>query len=97
MSQKEVVNGASSRVYIGSLHGMTVAVKQLKCYFPWLASGLIKVYECVFYLRYDNLVRVFGICPKVGNVVMEYCQKVIDGHMLRTLGHLLLYYGNNFP
>ena len=30
-SQREVGDGASSRVYVGSLHGMTVAVKQLKC------------------------------------------------------------------
>ena len=28
-SQKEVGDGATSRVYIGNLHGMTVAVKQL--------------------------------------------------------------------
>ena len=28
---------------------------------------------------------------------MEYCQKIIDGHTLRTLGYLLLYYGNNLP
>ena len=96
-SQIEVGDGASSRVYVGSLHGMTVAVKQLKCYSPRLASCLIKAYEHVFHLRHDNLVRVFGICPKVGYIVMEYCQKVIDGHTLRTLGDLLLYYGNDLP
>ena len=81
--------------YVGSLHGMTVAVKQLKCYSPHLASCFIKAYECMFHLRHDNIVRVFGICSKVGHVVTEYCHKVIDGYTLRTLGILLLHYGNN--
>ena len=96
-SQKEVGDGVKSRVYIGNLHCMTVAVKQLKCYSPRLASCLIKAYDCVFHLKHDNLVQVFGICPKAGHIVMEYCEKVIDGQTLRTLGDLLLYYGNDLP
>ena len=97
--QEEVGDGASSRVYVGSLHGidMFVAVKQLKCYSPRLASNLIKAYEHIFHLRHDNLVRVFGICPKVGYVVMEYCRKDINGHTLRTLSDLLLHYGDDLP
>ena len=53
----------------------------------------------MFHLKHDNLVQVFGICPKAGHIVMEYCQKVIiiNGHTLRTLGDLLLYYGNGLP
>ena len=96
-SQKEVGDGASSRVYIGRLHGITVAVKQLKCYSPRLASGLIKSYERLFHLRHDNIVQVLRICPRVGCIVMEYCQKLIHGHTLRTLGDLLLYYASDLP
>ena len=61
---------------------------------PRLASCLIKAYECVFQMimKHDNLVQVFGICPKAGHIVIEYCQKAIDGHTLRTLGDILLYY-----
>ena len=96
-STKEVGDGASSRVYLGSFHGITVAIKQLKSYSPRLASSLIKAYEPVFHLEHDNVVKVYGICPKVGYIVMEYCQKVVDGQELKTLGDLLLHYGSSVP
>ena len=88
ISQKAVGDGATSWVYVGSLHGMTIGVKQLQCYSPQLASCVIKAYECVIHLKHDNLVQVFGICPKAGYIIMEYCHKVIDGHTQRTFGHL---------
>lgn len=96
-SQTKVGDGASSEVYIGSFSGMTVAVKQLKCYSPWFAAGLIKSYECLFHLKHDNVVQVLGICPKAGYIVMEYCETVVHGHTLRTSGELLLHYGSDLP
>ena len=60
-SQKEVGDGASSRVYIGRLHGMTVAVKQLKCYSPRLASGLIKPMNVCFISDIITLSRCLGL------------------------------------
>ena len=96
-SQQKVGDGASSKVYNGSFNGMTVAVKQLKSYSPQFSTGLIKSYEPLFHLKHDNVVPVFGICPKVGYIVMEYCETVVHGHTLRTLGHLLLHYGNDLP
>jgi len=49
-SQPKVVDGASSEVYIGSFNGMTVVVKQLKCYLPRFSTGLTKSYERLFHL-----------------------------------------------
>ena len=46
--------------------------------------------------QFDNLVCVLGICPEVGYVVMEYFKKVINGTgSLKTLGDLLLHYGDD--
>ena len=40
-----------------------------------------------------NLVKIFGICPKVGQIVMEHCKKVIEGCTVHTLNDL----GNCMP
>jgi len=53
----------------------TVAVKQLKCYSPRLSFALIKAYERLFYLNHVNVVKVYGVCPKAGQIIMEYCEK----------------------
>ena len=84
-------DGASSEVYIGCFSDMTVAFKQLKCYSPWFASDLIKSDECLFHLKHDNVVKVLGTCPKAGYIVMKYCETIVYGHTLRTLGDLLLH------
>ena len=81
-------DGASSEVYIGCFSDMTVAVKQLKCYSPRFASDLIKSDECLFHLK---AVKVLGTCPKAGYIVMKYCETIVYGHTLRTLGDLLLH------
>ena len=89
MSQHEVGDGATSRVYVGTLDGVTVAVKQLKLHTPRLASALIQAYEQLFKLKHDNIVQVFGICPTNGYIVMEYCHTILHNHIPRTLGDLL--------
>ena len=96
-SQNEVGDGATSRVYVGTLDGITVAVKQLRGYSPRLAPALIQAYDQLFNLKHDNIVRVHGICQKSGQIVMEYCHRVLDNCTLRTLGDLLLHYGNHLP
>jgi len=70
-----VGDGASSREYKGSFNSDTVAIKQLKCYSPRLSSALIKAYGPLFYLNHVNVVKVYGICPKAGQIIMEYCEK----------------------
>ena len=96
-SQDEVGDGATSRVYLGAFNGVTVAVKQLKLYSPRLASALIQAYKQLFKLKHDNLVQVYGICPNKGYIVMEYCHIILDNCTLRTLGDLLLHYGDHLP
>ena len=96
-SQNEVGDGASSRVYTGVFNGDTVAVKQLKCYSPRLASALIKSYERLFHLEHINIVKVFGICPKAGQVVMEYCEKIVDGFTIHTLNDMQVHLSSDMP
>ena len=96
-SQSEVGDGATSRVYMGKLDGVTIAVKQLKCYSPRLAPALIQAYDQLFKLKHDNNVQVYGICPSSGQIIMEYCHRVLDNCTLRTLGDLLLHYGSHLP
>ena len=96
-SQSEVGDGATSRVYMGNLDGNTVAVKQLKCYSPRLAPALIQAYDQLFKLKHDNIVQILGICPSSGQIIMEYCHRVLDNCTVRTLGDLLLHYGSHLP
>ena len=63
-------------MYMGTLDGITVAVKQLKCYFPRIVPTVIQAYEQLFNLKHDNIVQVHGICPKGGKIVMEYCHRI---------------------
>lgn len=87
-------DGATSRVYKGTLDGNTVAVKHLKHYSPArLSSVLIKCYQPIFHLENANLVKILGICPKAGQIVMEYCEKVIEGCTIHTLNDILVQLG----
>ena len=97
-SNTEVGDGATSRVYKGTLDGNTVAVKHLKHYSPArLSSVLIKCYQPMFHLENTNLVKILGICPKAGQIVMEYCEKVIEGYTVHTLNDILVQLGNRMP
>jgi len=66
--------GATSSVYFGDMDGKQVAVKQLKCYSLRLEPVLVKTYES-FNLQHENVVKVFGMCPQAGQIVLEYCEK----------------------
>ena len=90
-------DGATSRVYKGILDGDTVAVKHLKHSPVRLSSALIKCYEPMFHLDNPNLVKILGICPKAGQIVMEYCKKVIEGCTIHTLNDILVQLGNRIP
>ena len=96
-SSDEVGDGGSSRVYKGSLEGKIVAVKQLKLYSPRYASTLIAAYDGTFDLAHNNIVKVLGICPKQGQIVLEYCEKCVDGMTIRTLTDLQLHFGSTLP
>ena len=90
-------DGASSRVYTGVFNGDTVAVMQLKCYSPRLSTALIKSYEQLFHLEHTDIVKIYGICPKVGQVVMEYCEKIVESFTIRTLNDMQVHFGSDMP
>ena len=96
-SQVEIGDGATSRVYIGDMNGEQVAVKQLKSYSPHLAPSLIRSHEPLFNLQHANIVKVLGVCPQAGFIVLEYCEKRLGQFILHTLGDLLLHLGNALP
>ena len=58
---------------------------------------LVKVYEPLLNLQHGNVVKLLGICPQAGQIVLEYCEKKLGKLVLYTLGDLLLHLGNNFP
>ena len=91
-SSEEVGDGGSSKVYKGSLEGKLVAVKELRAYAPRHASKLIAAYDELFNLDNYNVVKVLGLCPNASHIVLEYCEKVIEGVPFRTLADLLLHY-----
>ena len=51
----------------------------------------------MFHLDNPNLVKILGICPKAGQIVMEYCEKVIEGCTIHTLNDILVQLGNRMP
>jgi len=65
-----VGDGGSSKVY---KEGKQVAVKELRAYAPRHASKLIAAYDELFDLDHCNVVKVLGICPNAGHIVLEYC------------------------
>ena len=93
----EIGDGATSKVFTGDMNGERVAVKQLKSYSPRLAPTFVKAYEPLFNLRHDNIVRVLGLCPQEGSVVLEYCEKRLGKFVLHTLADVLLHLGKELP
>ena len=96
-SQVEIVEGTTSRVYIGVISGKQVAVKQLKCYSPHLAPSLVKSYEPLLKLHHANIVKIFGLCPQAGLIILEECERRLGQLVLHILGYLLLHLGNGLP
>ena len=87
-------------VYLGDIDGKKVAVKQLKYYSARLARVLVKVYQPLLNLQHKNVVKLLGICPQAGQIVLEYCEKRFGDLILHTLGNeemILLHLGNDFP
>ena len=93
----EVGDGDSSRVYKGYIDGRMVPVKQIKLYSPRHVATLIAVHESLFELSHTNIVQVLGICPKQGQIILEYCEKNIDGTVVRTLADMQLQSGGSLP
>ena len=69
-----------------------------KSYSPRFAPSFVKWYEKLFTLNHNNIVKVLGVCPQAGQVILEYCEKHVDDiGTLYILHDLLLHLGSDFP
>ena len=93
VSSTELGDGASSRVYLGTMDGKKVAVKKLKCYSCNQGAAFVKAYEkFVSIPRNPKIATMFGLCPNTGCIVLELCEKKIGDHKMHTLEHLMSMY-----
>jgi len=60
----ELGDAASSRVFLESWNGTSVAIKQLEIYIPRMVISFVKAYEPLFNLSHWNIAQVLGICPQ---------------------------------
>ena len=75
----KTTDSGSSRVYKGYIDEKIGAVKQLKLHSLQYAGALIAAHESLFELSLANIIQVLRVCPKQGQVILEYCEKNIDG------------------
>ena len=85
VSTKELGDGATSRVYVGSTNsGNKLAVKRLKGYSVMYARTLVDTYEKFLYMCHPKITSVLGLCPnhrrqKGGLGVLEHPQLLSEG------------------
>jgi len=48
-------------------------------------------------LNHVNIVKVYGICPKAGQIIMEYCEKKVGDCTIHMLSHMQIHLGNDMP
>ena len=41
--------------------------------------------------------KIYGICPKIGQVVMEYCEKIVESFTICTLNDMQVHFGSDIP
>ena len=98
VSSTELGDGASSRVYLGTMDGKKVAIKKLKCYSCSQGAAFVKAYEkFVSIPHHPKIATMFGLCPNTGCIALELCEKQIGGHKMHTLEDLMSMYGDQIP
>jgi len=45
---------------------------------------------------HENVVKLLGVCPLAGQIILEYCEKMLGELLLHTLADLLHHLGDNF-
>ena len=94
----EVGDGASSRVYVGTMNCREFAVKKLKGYSYSQASSLVKSYEQYLHMHdHPKVAKIYGLCPQSGYVIMELCEKKLGDEVVHSLEDLMVIYGNEMP
>jgi len=98
ISETELGDGATSRVYLGEMDGKMVAVKKLKLYMPKQAPLLINAYEKSFFMHHPKVVQTLGVCPESGWIILELCQMKLSGKCMHTLLDVIAAYSEeDFP
>ena len=91
VSSTELGDGASSRVYLGTVDGEKVAVKKLKGYLCNQGAAFLKAYEkFVSTPQHPKIATMFGLCTNNDYyIVLELCEKQIGDHKVHTLEDLM--------
>ena len=97
ISNEELGDGATSRVYVGTIEDQKLAVKRLKGYLPNHARTLIDTYEKFLHLHHPKVVSVLGLCPNSGCIILELCQKTVHSHAIHTLVDVMGLYDDDLP
>ena len=97
ISNEELGDGATSRVYVGIVENQRLAVKCLKGYSPHHARSLVDTYEKFLQMSYPKVVSVLGLCPNSGCIILELCEKTVHSHTVHTLVDIMGLYGNDLP
>lgn len=97
ISNEELGDGATSRVYVGTIENQRLAVKRLKGYSPNHAQSLVDTYEKFLQMSHPKVVSVLGLCPNSGCIILELCEKTVHSHTVHTLVDVMSLYSNNLP
>ena len=78
-------DGASSRLYLGTMDSKMVAVKKLEGYSCNQGATFVKAYEkFVSIPHHPKIATMFGLCPNTSCIVLELCEKQIGDHKIDT-------------
>ena len=99
ISSAELGDGATSRVYLGTMNDKTVAIKKFKGYSCNQGAVFVKAYEKFASMQsHPKIATLFGLCPNTGFIVLEFCEKQIGDHKIHTLEDLMrLYDADEIP
>ena len=97
ISNEELGDGETSRVYVDTIEDQKLAVKRLKGFSPNHARTLIDTYEKFLHLHHAKVVSVLGLCPNSGCIILELCQKTVHSHAIHTLVDVMGLYDDDLP
>lgn len=67
ISSEEIGDGATSRVYVGTIEDQRLAVKRLEGYSSHCVPTLVEdTYEKFIHMHHPKIVSVLGLCPNSG-------------------------------
>ena len=71
-----------------------VAVKKLKVYSSCHATSLVDAYTNAFLINHPKVCTTLGLCPNLGWIILELCQKTIGRETVHTLLDMMTVFGS---